>query len=230
MFLFGLDPLYFIMIIPVLLFSMWAQFRVKSSFNKYSRVRARSGLTGAQAAAVLMERYGLSGITIARAGGLLSDHYSPTQRKLSLSDKVGNAPSIAALGVAAHEVGHAVQHQKGLFIMRLWQALAVPVAFAGNAALWLIIIGAFLSLTLAKVGFVLFLGVVAFQILTLPLEFDASRRAKQMLLASGVITPEEKAGVAAVLNNAALTYVAAAAVSLTQLLYFALRLGIFGRR
>jgi Zn-dependent membrane protease YugP len=230
MFLYGIDPIYFIMIAPVFVFSLWARFRVQSSFRKYARYRTRSGYSGKQVAEFLLEKNGIHGVTITAAQGMLSDHYSPAQQKLALSRGVIDSTSVAALGVAAHEVGHAIQHHRGMVIMRVWQALAIPATFMSNAAIFLIFIGIFFSLFLAKLGFFLFLGVVLFQILTLPLEFDASRRAKDMLLKYGVITSGERAGVSAVLNSAALTYVAAAAASITQLLYFALVLFGGGRR
>jgi Zn-dependent membrane protease YugP len=225
-----IDPLYLIMSAPVFLFSLVAQFMVKSNFNKYSRVRVQSGLTGAQAAETLLKQSGMTEVKIAQAGGFLGDHYSPRQKTVALSGNVINTPSVAALGVAAHEVGHALQHHSGMGLMRVWNVLAVPLSVASNLSIWLIVLGAFISITLAQVGFFVFAGVVAFQILTLPLEFNASRRAKEMLLAQGMITEEERKGVNKVLNSAALTYVAAAAASLTYLLYFAIRLGFFSRR
>jgi Zn-dependent membrane protease YugP len=228
MYFYGIDPLYFIMIAPVFVFSLWAQFRVKSNFRKYARYKVRSGLSGKEVARLLLEKNGIRDVRIESARGMLSDHYSPVQRRLALSSGVYNSTSVAALGVAAHEVGHAIQHHRGMVIMRVWQAMAVPATFMSNAAIFLIFIGFFVSLFLAKLGFFLFLGVVLFQILTLPLEFDASRRAKDLLLKYGVITAGERRGVSAVLNSAALTYVAAAAASITQLLYFALIL--FGGR
>ncbi len=228
MYFYGIDPLYFIMIAPVFVFSLWARFRVKSNFRKYARYKVRSGLSGKEVARLLLEKNGIRDVRIESARGMLSDHYSPVQRRLALSSGVYNSTSVSALGVAAHEVGHAIQHHRGMVIMRVWQALAVPATFMSNAAIFLIFIGFFVSLFLAKLGFFLFLGVVLFQILTLPLEFDASRRAKDLLLKYGVITAGERRGVSAVLNSAALTYVAAAAASITQLLYFALIL--FGGR
>jgi len=228
MYFYGIDPLYFIMIAPVFVFSLWARFRVKSNFRKYARYKVRSGLSGKEVARLLLEKNGIRDVRVESARGMLSDHYSPVQRRLALSSGVYNSTSVSALGVAAHEVGHAIQHHRGMVIMRVWQALAVPATFMSNAAIFLIFIGFFVSLFLAKLGFFLFLGVVLFQILTLPLEFDASRRAKDLLLKYGVITAGERRGVSAVLNSAALTYVAAAAASITQLLYFALIL--FGGR
>jgi uncharacterized protein len=226
-----LDPLYIMMILPVFLFSLWAQFKVKSSFSKFSKYNVSTGYKGKDAAKIILEKNGINNVRIQPTNGFLSDHYSPTQKILSLSSKVYNSSSIAALGVAAHEAGHAIQHHQGLFIMRLWMSLARPASIMSNAAIWLIIIGSIMQFfQLAIVGLFLFLGVVIFQIITLPLEFDASNKAKKMLFEYGLISNNEKQGVNTVLNSAAMTYVAAAAASITQLLYFALRLGLFGRR
>lgn len=226
-----LDPLYIIMILPVILFSLWAQFKVKSIFNKYSSYNVSSGYSGKDAVRIILEKNGINNVRVEQTSGMLSDHYSPTQKVLRLSTKVFNSSSIAALGVAAHEAGHAIQHHQGLLIMRLWMSLARPISIISNAALWLLIIGSIMHFfQLALVGFFLFLGVVFFQIITLPLEFDASNKAKKMLFEYGLISANEKQGVNDILNSAAMTYVAAAAASITQLLYFALRLGLFGRR
>ena len=226
-----LDPLYIIMILPVILFSLWAQFKVKSIFSKYSSYNVSSGYSGKDAVRIILEKNGINNVRVEQTSGMLSDHYSPTQKVLRLSTKVFNSSSIAALGVAAHEAGHAIQHHQGLLIMRLWMSLARPISIISNAALWLLIIGSIMHFfQLALVGFFLFLGVVFFQIITLPLEFDASNKAKKMLFEYGLISANEKQGVNDILNSAAMTYVAAAAASITQLLYFALRLGLFGRR
>jgi uncharacterized protein len=226
----SLDPLYFIIIGPVFVFALIAQGLVKSSFKKYSQIRVQSGLTGGQAAERLLQSGGASDVTVTGVSGFLSDHYSPRHKKLGLSQDVMNNPTIAALGVAAHEVGHALQHSQGMGIMRVWQALAVPLSFISNASIWLIVLGSFVSIVLAEVGIFLFAGVVVFQLLTLPLEFNASKRAKEMLVAQGMITEEERKGVSRVLSSAALTYVAAAAVSIAWLLYFVIRLGLLRRR
>lgn len=228
--LYGLDPLYLIMILPVMIFSLWAQFKVKSNFNKFSKYGVVSGYTGRDVAKLILEKNGINDVAVEETGGILSDHYSPTQKILRLSSKVYNSNSIASIGVAAHEAGHAIQHYKGLLVMRMWMALARPASVISNMATWLIIIGFFLSLFLAKVGFVLFFIVVIFQIITLPLEFDASNRAKRLLREYGIVTQPEQTGVNAVLNSAAMTYIAAAAASVTQLLYFAIRLGLLGGR
>ena len=222
---YGFDPLYIIMIMPVFLFSIWAQFKVKSNFAKYSKYNIDSGHTGADVAKIILSKNGINNVKVEATSGLLSDHYSPTQKVLRLSAKVFNSSSIAAVGVAAHEAGHAIQHSKGLLIMRMWMALARPASIMSNAAMILIFAGFIFSLFLAKIGVFIFLGVVIFQIITLPLEFDASNKAKTLLHSYGLITDVEKKGVNAVLNSAALTYVAAAAAAVTQLIYFALRLG-----
>ncbi len=225
------DPIYMLMILPVFLFSLYAQFKVKSSFSRFSKFNVSSGYTGNDAAKAILDKNGIKDIKVEETNGFLSDHYSPSQKVLKLSSNVFNSSSIAALGVAAHEAGHAVQHFQGFFIMRIWMSMAKPISIVSNAAIWLIIIGSIVNLlNLALVGLLLFLGVVIFQIITLPLEFDASNKAKKMLFEYGMISKNEQQGVNEVLNAAAMTYVAAAAASVTQLLYFVIRLGIFGRR
>jgi uncharacterized protein len=205
--------LYIIIMLPVFIFSLWAQFKVKSSFTKYSKKFVNSGYTGAQAAELILSHNGLSDVRVERTTGWLSDHYSPNEKVLRLSNDVYNSNSISAVGVAAHEAGHAVQHSKEYSVMKLWLAFAKPAALSSNAA----------------IGFWFFVFVVVFQIITLPVEFNASTRAKEFLYKYGVVsTEQERAGVSAVLDSAALTYVAAAAASLAQLLYFAIRLGLLG--
>jgi uncharacterized protein len=222
--------LYIIIMLPVFIFSLWAQFKVKSSFTKYSKKFVNSGYTGAQAAELILSHNGLSDVRVERTTGWLSDHYSPNEKVLRLSNDVYNSNSISAVGVAAHEAGHAVQHSKEYSVMKLWLAFAKPAALSSNAAIWLIVIGFLLNLyNLAMIGFWFFVFVVVFQIITLPVEFNASTRAKEFLYKYGVVsTEQERAGVSAVLDSAALTYVAAAAASLAQLLYFAIRLGLLG--
>lgn len=229
-FYYGFDPLYIILMLPVFIFSMFAQLSVKSNFEKFSKVATRSGYTGKDIAKIILEKNGVNNVTVEPTQGWLSDHYSPVDKKLRLSEGVYNSNSIAALGVAAHEAGHALQHYQGMMIMRLWMALVKPAAFMSNAAIFLILIGSFMSLFLAKIGFFFFVVVVLFQIVTLPLEFNASNKAKQLLYEYNIVSRDELAGVSAVLNSAALTYVAAAAAALTQLLYFAIRLGLLGNR
>lgn len=228
----GFDPLYLILMIPVIALSLFAQFSVKSNFNKFMQYTTKAGYTGAQIAKKILEKNGITDIKIEQTSGWLSDHYAPTQKTLRLSSGVFESKSISAIGVAAHEVGHALQHYQGMLVMRMWMAMARPAAISSNLAIFLILIGSFISMFkfLAIFGLILFLGVVIFQIITLPLEFNASNRAKKLLAEYGLVTADELKGVSAVLNSAAMTYVAAAAAALVQLLYFAIRLGLLGGR
>jgi Zn-dependent membrane protease YugP len=207
--------------VPPLLFGLWAQLQVKRTFKRYSQVPTSNGMTGAQAAAAVLQSSGLQGVSIRPVSGRLSDHYDPRSRTLNLSEDVGQAATVAALGVAAHEAGHAVQDAQGYKPMRIRQTL-VPAATIGSQ-LWIfpaflgLIIG---SLGLVNIGLVLFLAVVLFQLVTLPVEFDASRRALVALEGNALLAPTEMDGARAVLRAAALTYVAALAASIGQLVYF----------
>lgn len=224
------DPLYLIMIAPVFLFSLWASWRVKANFNEFSRYASRSGMTGADVARRILQAQGISGVPVERTEGSLTDHYSPGERVLRLSEDVYGSTSIAAIGVAAHEAGHAIQHHTGYSVMGLWQALAKPAMIGSNVAYWLILAGMFFSAMrgLALVGLILFGAVVAFQIVTLPLEFNASNRAKRLITEYGILDHAESHGVSKVLNAAAMTYIAAAASSVVTLLYYLIRLGLLG--
>jgi Zn-dependent membrane protease YugP len=207
-------------VIP-LLFGLWAQMKVKRTFDKYSRVAPRNGMTGAEAASAVLRSSGLSNLSIRPVAGRLTDHYDPRNRTLNLSADVGGASSLAALGVAAHEAGHAIQDAKRYAPMRVRQSL-VPVATIGQS-LWFIpvLLGIVLGLTgLVTVGLVLFAAIVLFQLVTLPVEFDASRRALVALEGQGLLAAEEVPGARAVLNAAALTYVAGFVAALGQLVYF----------
>jgi Zn-dependent membrane protease YugP len=204
-----------------LLFGLWAQFKVKSTFKRYSQVPTASGMTGAQAAEAVLRNSGVTGVGIRPVPGQLSDHYDPRSKTLNLSEDVGIAATVAALGVAAHEAGHAVQDARGYKPMQLRSTL-VPAASIGSQ-LW--IFPAFLGLILGStglvnVGLVLFLAVVLFQLVTLPVEFDASHRAIVALEGGGLLGPEELSGARKVLQAAALTYIAALAASIGQLIYF----------
>jgi Zn-dependent membrane protease YugP len=204
-----------------LLFGLWAQFKVKSTFKRYSQVPTASGMTGAQAAEAVLRNSGVTGVGIRPVPGQLSDHYDPRSKTLNLSEDVGIAATVAALGVAAHEAGHAVQDARGYKPMQLRSTL-VPAASIGSQ-LW--IFPAFLGLILGStglvnVGLVLFLAVVVFQLVTLPVEFDASHRAIVALEGGGLLGPEELSGARKVLQAAALTYIAALAASIGQLIYF----------
>lgn len=225
----GIDPLYWMMMLPVLLLSAFASFRVKSAFNKYSKIGSHSGKTGAEIAAAILQRNGLSHVDVREASGFLSDHYDPTKKVVKLSPNVYNSNSVAAVGIAAHETGHAVQHAKAYGPLTLRNTM-VPIASIGSNFAWIIIIAGFFMnmLGLVKIGVVLFSAVVVFQLITLPVEFNASSRAKKMLQEYGLVSQRDVHGVSAVLNAAAMTYVAAAASAIMTLLYFLIRAGLLG--
>ena len=229
--------IYFVFMIPAFLLSMWASFRTKSAFKKYSKVRAMTGLTGAQAAHRMLERAGVGGVEVVATRGYLSDHYNPVTKKLALSESVYGSSSVAALGVACHEAGHAIQHAVGYRPLWLRSAL-VPTANIGSrlgyfvmlGGLFLVYAGTAFGTQVVLLGAVLFSAVLLFQIVTLPVEFDASARAKELAVEYGIVSAQEREGMDKVLNAAALTYVAAAVSTLMTLLFFLLRSGILGGR
>ena len=204
-----------------LLLGLWAQSKVKRTFAKWSDVPVRNGMTGAQAAAEVVRASGLRDVEIRPVEGRLSDHYDPRSRTLNLSPDVGRASTVAALGVAAHEAGHAIQDARGYVPMRIRQTV-VPVASIGSSlAFPLIFLGFILgSFGLVNVGLALFTAIVLFQLVTLPVEFDASRRALVALREGGLLTADELGGAKQVLSAAAWTYVAAFVAAAAQLLYF----------
>jgi Zn-dependent membrane protease YugP len=208
------------LIIP-LLFGLWAQRKVKRTFEHYSQVPVRNGLTGAQAAAAVIRSSGLPDVEIRAVEGRLTDHYDPRNRTLNLSPDVGQASSVAALGVAAHEAGHAIQDARHYWPMRVRQAF-VPVASIGSQlALPIIFIGLIMgSLGLTNIGLALFTAIVIFQLITLPVEFDASRRALVALRDGRLLEADELDGAKQVLSAAAWTYVAGFVAALAQLVYF----------
>src|SRR3954453_16537252 len=208
------------LIVPLGL-GLWAQNKVKRTFAKYSQVPVRNGMTGAQAAAAVVRSSGLQGVEIRAVEGRLTDHYDPRNRTLNLSPDVGAASSVAALGVAAHEGGHAVQAPRISLPMRVRQTF-VPVASIGSSfAIPIIFIGLIVGATgLTNVGLVLFTAIVLFQLITLPVEFDASRRALVALRDGRLLEADELDGAQAVLGAAAWTYVAAFVAALSQLIYF----------
>ena len=212
------DPT-FIVLIPAVLLALYAQFRVKSAYAQYSQVPVSSGLTGAQAAGEILRRNGLSDVSVERTEGVLSDHYDPRTRALSLSPDVYSGASVASVGVAAHETGHAIQHARGYAPLALRSAMVPTVQF-GSWLAWPIFILGFLfhSGGMVQVGILVFSAVVAFTVVTLPVEFDASARAMRALQEERLVTTDELRGVRSVLTAAALTYVAAAAMSVMQLL------------
>ncbi len=225
------DPLYLMIMAPVFIFSLIAQWLVKSKYKKYSKYALSSGYSGAEIARQILRANRVDDVPVEETGGWLSDHYSPTEKVLRLSADVYRGRSIAAAGIAAHEAGHAIQHSTGYVVMNAWQLLAKPAAYASNLAFWVIMIGFFMgALGMVKLGIVLFSLIVLFQIVTLPVEFNASKRAKQLLYEYNIIRGPEYNAVAAVLNSAAMTYVAAAASSIATLIYFLLRAGLLGGR
>jgi Zn-dependent membrane protease YugP len=229
--MFYLDPLYLILALPGLLLGLWAQMRVKGTFNKYSKVRTASNLTGAEIARHLLDSQGLNDVRVEQTQGFLSDHYDPRTRVLRLSPDVYGTPSVAAAGVAAHEMGHALQHSAGYGPLQVRSAIVPVVQFGSSLAPILILVGFLLRFTaLAWVGVILFAGAVVFSLVTLPVEFDASRRAKALLTQGGIVSHEEAGGVNAVLNAAGWTYVAAAIAAIGQLLYYVLLLTGGSRR
>ncbi|MDY6970085.1 MAG: zinc metallopeptidase [Spirochaetota bacterium] len=225
----GIDPLYWIMMIPTLLFSMWASLKVKRAFAKFSKKQSFSGLTGEEVAKKILKINGLQHISVVETGGFLSDHYDPIRKVIRLSPKVFNSSSISALGVAAHETGHAIQHAKSYKPLIFRNAIA-PTASIGSNLAWIILIFGFIInyAGLIKLGILLFSIVVIFQLITLPVEFNASTRAKAILTTSNIISSNELVGVKSVLSAAAMTYVAAAASSVITLLYFLIRAGFLG--
>ncbi len=224
------NPLYLVFALPGLLLGFWAQSRVKSAFNKYSRVRTVRNMTGAEIARSLLDAQGLYDVRIEEVKGTLSDHYDPRSKVLRLSPDVYRSPSVAAAGVAAHEMGHALQDAGHYAPLRLRSSLVPAVRFGSSLGPWIFIAGFFLQLTpLAWLGVILFAASVVFAQVTLPIEFDASRRAKQLLVSSGLVMGDEAKGVDKVLDAAALTYVAAAVSAIGTLLYYVLLLS-GGRR
>ena len=223
--MFFFDPLYLLVVmLPGMLISGAASLAVRAAFNRYSQVMTRRGITGAQAAQILLQGAGIGDVNIVPTHGHLSDHYNPSNRQLALSEDVYNSSSVAAVGIACHEAGHAIQHAEQYAFLGMRTAL-VPLAGIGSSLGYMVMLaGLFLSMTpLLLVGAALFSLVLVFQVITLPVEFDASARAKRLVLEAGIIDPDERAGIDRVLNAAALTYVAAVISSLLTLLYFFMR-------
>jgi len=223
---------YLIYMLPAFVLSLIAQLYVKRQYSRWSRVRNQSGLTGSQVAQRLADRLGMYGLQLKGSSGRLTDHYDPRKNVLSLSRDIAQTPSVAAMAITAHELGHAQQDKEGYLLMRIRSAM-VPAVNIGTSLGWIMIfIGLMLQLSnLAWLGVFAFSAGAIFSIATLPVELNASKRARQMLDSSGMITSEqERRGVKQVLNAAALTYVAAVATSLLQLFYFASLVSGSGRR
>lgn len=215
------DPVYWIMLLPAMILAAYAQGLVKSRFNKFSEVSLQGNITGYEVARYIMENAGIQDVSIQLSRGALSDHYNPLKKTLNLSENVYRGKSIAAAGIAAHEVGHAIQHQCNYAPLRLRNSI-VPLANLGSqGAPILILIGFLFNATrLIELGIVFFSLAVVFYLITLPVEFNASKRATQSLQGMHLVSSSEMVGVKKVLNAAALTYVAAALTAIMQLLYF----------
>ncbi len=226
MFFYGFNMYYFLFMIPGLIISIWASIKMKSTFAKYSKIQTTDGMSGAAVARRILDMNGLQNVPVEQVRGNLTDHYDPKENVVRLSAATFGSMSIGAVGVAAHEVGHAIQHAQGYGPAKLRSAI-VPICSIGSGlAVPLIFVGFFLNmLNLAYVGVILFGLVVVFQLVTLPVEFNASKRAMQTLNGAEMVTAEESKGVKKVLTAAALTYVAALLSSLLQLLYYVMILG-----
>lgn len=225
------DSLYVLLVLPGFVLAMIATFLTRSTFGRYARVAASSGMSGAEAARALLDAEGLAGVSIERTQGFLSDHYDPRDRTLRLSPDVYQGRSLSAVGVACHEAGHALQHAQKYGPLSLRSTLVPATQFGSRLAIPLLIAGFALGFPfLAKVGIVLFAVTVFFTLVTLPVEWDASSRAKRLMVSSGIVTPSEQGQAAAVLNAAFLTYVASAVSAVLTLLYYLVRAGVLGRR
>ena len=213
-----LDPT-IVLLIPAVLFSLWAQFKVKGAFSRYSEVRASSGVTADQVSRELLDRFGLGNVRVERIQGHLTDHYDPRSKVLRLSDAVAGNSSIAAIGVAAHEVGHAIQDKEGYAFLRFRNSIVPAVNIGSTMSMPLFFIGLIMgSAPLLNIGILLFCGVLVFHLVSLPVEFDASARALKLLSETGLLKGSEVGGAKAVLDAAALTYVAALVMTVLQLI------------
>jgi Zn-dependent membrane protease YugP len=215
---------YILLIIVPLLIGFYAQYRVKSAFGKYSKLRASSNITGAEAARDVLAAAQIDDVEVVEINDMLGDHYDPTKKRLCLSSDVYHTPSVAALGIAAHEAGHAIQHARAYAPLKARMMLVPVTMFASQILPFVVMGGIFFQMTgLIQLGIYCYMAVVAFQLITLPVEFDASKRAKVVLTHMGMIQPgAEAVGVNRVLNAAALTYVAALVAAIGNLLYLML--------
>jgi len=229
--MFGIEPVYIMVMIPALILAGVATLVTKLTFSKYAKRRALSGVTGAEAAQRLLTSQGVRDVTIEQVQGFLSDHYDPRTKTLRLSPDVYGSNSLSAIGVACHEAGHALQHA-GSYAPLVLRTTLVPVAqFGSYGSYILILLGSFIaSLGLVKIGIVLFSVTVFFTLVTLPVEWNASARAKLLMVSSGIVTRTEQKMASSVLNAAFLTYLAAALTALLQLLYYLMKSGLIGGR
>jgi hypothetical protein len=216
------DPLYWFFLIPGLLLGIWAQIKLSHAYSKYSQVPVDSGMTGAEAAREILDRAGLTNVPVAEIPGRLSDHYDPTKRALFLSSDNFHGQTVAAVGVAAHEAGHALQHQAAYGLFNFRMAIVPITQFASMAYMGIFFVGIIFHLLNVMLPIIIatFAVITLFQLVTLPVEYDASRRAKEQLFRLGLVQEHERAGVSKVLDAAALTYVAALVSAMLNLLYY----------
>lgn len=231
------DPLYFLILAPGLLFALWAQWRTHSAFRRGKEVLAARRITGAEAAAQIMQAAGVTGVAIEPIAGMLTDHYDPRHKVLRLSSDVYSGRSLSAVGIAAHEAGHAIQDAQRYPFLVVRNGL-VPMASIGSKLAWVLMLIGFALMSMQPlwgqsmilIGIAAFSLTVLFQLVNLPVEFDASRRARLLLVSNGIVGAQEVVVVNRVLNAAAMTYVAATATAILTLLYFIIRSGVLGRR
>jgi Zn-dependent membrane protease YugP len=231
------DPMYLVFVAPAMILALWAQWRVKSAYATASGLASRSGRTGADAARAIMKAAGVSGVQIEETGGVLSDHYDPRHKVLRLSHDVFQGRSLAALGIAAHEAGHAIQHAHAYAPLALRNGLVPLASVGGNLSMVLIVVGLLVAAagllwgqTVLLAGIGLFSLTVLFQLVNLPVEFNASSRAREALLSIGLVDAHEEQEVRKVLSAAAMTYVAATVTAVLTLLYYLWRAGLLGGR
>ncbi len=227
--MFYFDPMYFLFVAPAMILALWAQFKVKSAYAEASHYVPESGVSGREAASKLLEADGIYDVGIEMAQGFLGDHYDPRKKVLRLSEDVYNGRSLAAVGIAAHEAGHAIQDKVGYFPLTLRNGI-VPLASVGGNLSWIFLaLGLFLgSIQFILFGIGLFSLIVFFQIINLPVEFNASARAKELLISRGLVSPNEVGIINKVLSAAAMTYVAATFSAILTLVYYLFRFGLIG--
>jgi Zn-dependent membrane protease YugP len=229
--MFFFDPVFMLFMLPAMVLAGIASAKTHGTFNKYSKVAASSRLSGAQAARRMLDQNGLHHVEIHRARGFLSDHYNPMNRTLNLSPDVHDSQSLSAIGVACHEAGHALQHAHGYIPLQVRSALVPVTQFSSYGAYIIILLGFLMNnILLAKFGVILFGIGFLFALVTLPVEWDASARAKRQMVTDGIVVPAEAAAAGKVLDAAFLTYVAAAISALMTMLYYMMRLGLLGGR
>ena len=227
--MFFFDPMYLLVVGPTLLLALWAQFRVKAAYARYAKVPNQRGASGARVAEDILRMQGIHDVRVERIDGMLSDHYDPRGKVLRLSTDVHDGRSVAAIGIAAHEAGHAIQHAQAYGPLILRQTIAPVAAVSSNLAFYIMIAGMlFASAGLFQLGVIAFAAGTVFTLITLPVEFDASRRARELLPQLGFASAGERKAVSKVLGAAAMTYVAAAVSSVVTLLFFLLRAGLLG--